>query len=266
MDFTSNNLTIPRGKVLFAEYKPGTKVPGPLRFMGNCPEFTLSREGTTVDHYASTSGVRNLDASIPIGGDMSGTLTTDDINAANMRYWFMGENTTVTVTAGTSVTETLEGVKKGEFYQLGRTEQNPLGVGRITTITVAGREEFEDFEVEHGSGLIYIMPAGSIADDSEIEVTYSYPAHTYQRVTSGDLSIEGELRFISDNPYGPNRKLVIPRAKLSPNGDLSFLSDPESPTFQQLAFAIKLMQKGNLPLYMAADDLPAAADALATLQ
>ena len=264
MDFTSRNLTIPRGRVMFAEFRPGTKVPGAQRFMGNCPEFTLSREGNTVDHYASTSGMQNKDASIPIGGDMSGTLITDDIQPANMRYWFMGENTAVAVTAQTDVAYTLEDVEPDNYYQIGRTEQNPLGAMQLSSVTVTGGTEFEDYEVDLVSGQIWIMPNSSLTGD--VQLTYSAQAHNYRRVTSGDLSIEGELTFVSDNPYGPNRRVVIPRAKLSPNGDLSFLTDPESPAFQQLSFQLQLLQKGNLPLYLSADGLPSAADAAATVE
>lgn len=263
MDFTSKNLTIPRGKVLFAEYRPGTRLPGGKRFVGNCPEFTLSREANTLDHYSSTSGLNNLDASIALGGDLGGTLVTDDIQPENLRYWFMGENKTVAVTAQTDVAETLTGVMRNDFYQIGRTEAQPLGVGRISAVSVApapsGTDyvEFQDYEVDYDSGLLQILPGGDIADESDIVVTYSTTAHTYQEVSSGDRALEGEMTFISDNPYGPNRKLVIPRVRWQPNGDLSFLTDPESPTWMQISFSLRVMKKGNLPLVLNADGLPA---------
>lgn len=263
MDFSSKNLTIPRGKVLFAEYAPGTRLPRGFRFFGNCPEFTLSREDNTLDHFQSTGGLRTRDASISLGGDFGGTLVTDDINPANMRHWFMGTNRTVTQSAQTSVAYEIDDVMKGEFYQIGRTEAAPLGVGNLTTVAVAPRPtgtalvEFQDYEVDLASGLLQILPGSQIADESDITVTYSSAASTYTEVASGDLSIEGELRFVSDNPYGPNRKLTIPRVRLQPNGDLSFLTDPESPTWMQMSFGLMVMKKGNLPLVVNAEGLPA---------
>lgn len=264
MDFTSKNLTIPRGKVLFAEYRPGTRLPAGKRFVGNCPELTVSRDTNALDHYSSTSGTNTLDASIPLGGDLNINLVTDDIQPENLRYWFMGDRKTVSVTAQSDVTQTLEEVMRNDFYQIGRTETQPLGVGRLVTVAVAAAGsggsayvEFEDYEVDYDSGLLYIMPGGAIADESDIVVTYSTTAHTYQEITSGSKSVEGEMTFISDNPYGPNRKLVMPRVRWQPNGDLSFLTDPEAPTWMQLSFNLRCMKKGNLPLVLNADGLPA---------
>lgn len=271
MDFSSKNLTVPRGRVLFAEFQPGTRVPGNFRWLGNCPEFTLSRDNSDLSHFSSTGGLRTLDARIPLGGDFSGTLTTDDIQPENVRYWFMGANQTVSVTAKTNVTETIEDVKKGGYYQIGRTEAAPLGVGRLTSATVSATpggtayEEFADYEVELASGLLYINTGGAITEGSDITVTYSAPAHTYNEVTSGSKVVEGEMRFISDNAYGPNRKLVVPRMSFSPNGDLSFLTDPESPSWQSLSFAVNVLKKGSLPLIINADGLPATNDASGTV-
>lgn len=272
MALASENLTVPRGRVLFAEFMPGTRAPrDDIRWLGNCPEFTLSRDSSELNHFGSTGGLRTMDASIPLGGDFGGTLTTDDINPENVRYWFMGTNQTVSVSAKTSVVQTIENVKKGAMYQIGRTEQNPLGAKRLSTVAITASpggtayQEFRDYEVELASGLITITTGGTIPEDGDITVTYSAPAYTYNEVRSGSKVIEGEMKFVSDNPYGPNRELVIPRVSFAPNGDLSFLTDPESPAWQTLSFSLKVLQKGNLPLVINADGLPATNDASGTV-
>ena len=61
MDFQSRNLTVPRGKVLFARYLPGTQIPGPFKELGNTPEFTLNRETAKLSHYSSQAGMKILD-------------------------------------------------------------------------------------------------------------------------------------------------------------------------------------------------------------
>lgn len=269
MDFTSKNLTVPRGKIMFAPFRPGTQVPGEMRFFGNCPEFTFSREGETLDHYSSMSGVKNLDASIPMGGEMTSTVVCDDISPENMQAWFMGENTVVTRTAQTSVTYQIQEVKKGGFYQIGRTEQNLTGVQGLTSVTVSGPdalEEFADYEVDLTSGLLHILPEGTVTEGATVTVTYSSAAGTHRRITSGDRGLQGEVRFISDNPYGPNRIVIIPRVQVSPQGDLSFMTDPESPSWMQMSFAFRAMKKGNLPLIEIVDGLPMNADAAGTVE
>lgn len=262
MDFSSQNLTIPRGKMLFAEFIPETLAPGALRFMGNCPEFTLSQEATTVDHYSSTAGTRTMDASIPLGGDIGGSVVTDNPSAENLRYWLMGTRRTVAVTAQTAEVYNIADVKKGGYYQIGRTEANPIGITRLTEATVAASgggaalTPFLDYEVDLETGLLHILPGGTVVEESDLVVTYATAAHSYDEVSAGHKSVEGEMRFVSDNPYGSNRVIIIPRARWAPQGDLSFLTDPESPAWMQISLDIKAMKKGNLPLVMTAEGLP----------
>ena len=76
MDFQSRNLTVPRGKVLFARYRPGTQIPGPFKELGNTPEFTLSREVSKLSHYGSQAGMKTLDEELTTDSKLTGSLNT----------------------------------------------------------------------------------------------------------------------------------------------------------------------------------------------
>lgn len=253
MDFQSRNLTVPRGKVLFARYLPGTQVPGPFKEIGNCPEFTLSREVAKLPHYASQAGMKVLDEELTTDSKMTGALTTDDMRATNMALWFMSAPTTLTQAAITTTAQN-EIVDKGDIVQVGRTAANPAGARKITVTTVTSNPIGTtyvlntDYTVNADLGLVEILPTGTIPNAGPIIINYTAAATSSQQIALGDKDAEGELKFISFNAAGDQADIVVPRARISPNGDLSLLSDPESPAWQTLGLTVTALKKDNLAL------------------
>lgn len=253
MDFQSRNLTIPRGKILFAEYLTGTQNPGPFVELGNCPEFTLSRSNSKLEHFGSQQGIKVKDESMTIDSSLNGSLTTDDMRATNKRLWFMGTIENVAQTALTSSTLTLT-VNKGEVVQLGRTEANPLGARNITVTSIAPSPSGTayvagtDYLVHSAIGMVEILPSGSIPNAQAVIITWTASIASYDRIVMGDTEREGELRFVAFTQVGAPRDILLPRVKISPNGDMSLLTDPESPAWQTLALSIEALRKGNLAL------------------
>ncbi|WP_191569202.1 phage tail tube protein [Paracoccus yeei] len=265
MDYQSRNLTIARGSVLFAKFLPGTMTPGPYRDFGNCPEFTLSRTTEMLSHRSSRRGMNIKDAEISLSADLSGTVVMDDVKPKNMAMWFMNDLQTVTVASATAQNQSIADVQLGGIYQIGRSEVAPLGLRNISAVTVAaGATSYQaglDFEVDGPNGLLTILEGGAIVEGADLTVTYTVAASTYQQVSAGEKAVEGELKFISENPYGPNRIILLPRAKITPQGDLSLIGDPDSPDWMQLPFSIAAMQRGNMPIAINADGLPALGNA-----
>ena len=57
---------------------------------------------------------------------------------------------------------------------------------------------------------------------------YTRAAATRDQIaTSASVSLEGELKFIADNPQGTNQDVFLPDCTLSPNGDLPFITDQD---------------------------------------
>ena len=253
MDFQSRNLTVPRGKIIFAPFLPGTQIPGAFKELGNCPEFTLSREVAKLSHYSSQQGMKVLDEEVTTDSKLTGSVRTDDMRATNVALWMMSTTTTVTQTAITSTTEDVT-VDKGDIIQVGRTAANPAGARRITVATVAPSPTGTayvantDYLVNSELGIVEILPTGNIPNRQLIRITWTAAAASSQRIVLGDTDAEGELKFIASNPIGANHDITIPRAKISPNGDLSLLTDPESPAWQDMGLLITAMKKGDLAL------------------
>lgn len=255
MDTQSRNLTIPRGKVFFAKYKAGTQVPGPFRELGNCPEFTLNRESNTLQHFSSQSGLRVLDEEIVIEATLNGSVTTDDIKSENVAYWFMGEVTNRTTTALTGESETFEKVKAGDMYQLGRSDSNPSGHRKVTTVVVNDDATptpntlvaNTDYTVDLDLGILEIVEGGG-AVGLDITVTYDVTASTREQIIASETQVEGELKFVSFNPIGGQGDITMPRARLAPNGDFNLVNDPDSTAFQTMPLSVSVLKKGNLAL------------------
>lgn len=256
MDYQSNNLVVPRGSILFNPFVPGTFAGKGFMQLGNCPEFTMSRDVTPLEHRSSQQGYRNRDKRLIIGDDLSGSLMTDDVKADNMRLWFMSASvTTITTSSATASTETLPDVLKGRLYQLGISSVAPTGLRNVTvtSVTSTGGSPVTyvnntDYTFDAPSGLLTLLLGGSIVEDSDLTVTYDVSASTHTQMLADNKEVEGEIKFVSNNPFGENSDIWIPRATITPNGDLSMLTDPDSPTWQQIPLTITALKLGSLAL------------------
>ncbi|MER9524086.1 hypothetical protein NKI96_10920 [Mesorhizobium sp. M0292] len=251
MDSQSRNLTVPRGKALFARFLPGTQTPGPFRELGNCPEFTLSRSAETLPHYGSMGGLKTLDEEIAIDATLAGTLSTDDMKAENVSYWFMGPVGTVSATALTAQVETYLLAKAGDVIQLGRTTGNPTGARKLTNVAATDGAAVTpatfvlgtDYEVDTDLGLLTVL-----VDKAKIEITFDTVVSTRTQIAAGITQVEGEMKFISFNPFGAQSDITIPRCRFIPNGDMSLVNDPASPAWQTIGLNLSALKKGNLAL------------------
>lgn len=69
-------------------------------------------------------------------------------------------------------------------------------------------------------------PASAIAEGDTLHVTYGYAMASYTEVRAfKETQVEGELRFVSDNPAGTQQELSIWRCSLTPSGDTAYIGD-----------------------------------------
>lgn len=253
-DLGGKNYTLGRGKVFFDRFAANTAVNANTRgegerYLGNTPEFSTTSSVENLDHYDSDGGVKTKDSSVQLSLDRSGAFTCDNISVENMSLFFQGDASTLTQTAATAVVEVLNDVKQSRFYQLGVSTSTPSGVRKVTnvvvkkgvgyttTVTQAG-----NYEVDEVTGRIYILPASAdIPNDTDIQVTYDIQASTRDIVVSKNQSIYGAIRFVSENPVGPNRDIYLPYVKLSPDGDYQLKGDD----WQVMGFQIEILKKAS---------------------
>lgn len=110
--------------------------------------------------------------------------------------------------------------------------------------TTAAFTVVTDYVLNTASGRIGIEPAGDIGlacdlytevtgDYLSLNVDYTPAAESRARMTtSGNASIEGQFRFLADNSEGDNRDLFISSCKISPAGELPFITETTTAAVQ----------------------------------
>lgn len=243
----TKNYTLGRGKVHFSRFKSGTQVPAGFFYIGNTPEFNLTIESETLDHFSSDEGIREKDDSVPLEVTRTGSLITDNIDPKNVALFFFGEEVKVTQAVVASATETLEGIKAGHSYKLGVTTNNPTGYFGIDptgfevevagggTALVAGT----DYEMNYDTGILSFLDTSALAvDDADIDVTFAVRGSSRDRVISGSEPVEGAMMYIAFNPKGKNFDYYLPYVKITPNGDYALKGDE----WQQIPFTIEALK------------------------
>lgn len=257
----AQNYTLGRGKVHFSRYKTGTTIPEGFFYIGNTPEFSLSIESETLDHYSSDEGIREKDDSVPLEVNRTGSLTTDNIDPKNVGLFFFGEDSTVTQAIVASDTEILTGIKAGHSYKLGITPTNPTGYfgtdpsGFAVAVSPGGTSLVEDtdYTIDHDNGLITFLEDSLLAvDDEDIDVTYAVLGSSRSRVISGSEPVEGAMMYITKNPKGADVTFYLPYVKITPNGDYALKGDE----WQQIPLSLEVLKPtGSEAIYR--DGVPA---------
>lgn len=226
----ANQYTLGKGKLYFDPFDSNGNKTGERPF-GNCPEFTFTVASENLDHFSSESGIAEKDMSVTLSVERTGSITTDNVSADNLALFVIGDVSSVTQAATPVANEPIV-VKKGRFYQLGVSSGNPQGARNVSSVVVtntAGTTTYvagTDYNVDLVLGRLEIITTGAIANDATLHVDYTPASNSRERVASSSLAAtEGALRFISDNPVGPNRDLYAPKVRLSPSGDFAWIGD-----------------------------------------
>lgn len=144
-----------------------------------------------------------------------------------------------TLVGGTDVTETISGIRRGFWYQLGQSADTPQGVRHVGSVKLAGVSE-DSIIVEEDTGRFYVnLDADDVVDDSTIEVTYGIQARVEEIVIAKGETIEGELQFLANNAAGANRDYFWPYVKLTPDGDLPLKGDD----WQAMTFNVEILKR-----------------------
>lgn len=249
----ANNYTIGKGEMYFAQFKPGTQIPMGERKIGNTPEFTLTIESENLDHYSSERGTREKDDSVTLETTRTGSVVTDNIVAENVALFFFGTVQPLAITGATVTGEALADVEPGLYYQLGTSPTHPSGARGLdyltpSTVKVLVKKgattltEGVDYSIDMELARLGILAGGTLVSGDDITVDYKTKTQTRTRIISGSTAIEGSLRFVARNPKGELRDVFLPWAKITPNGDVSFIGED----WQQLPFNLEVLRKTGL--------------------
>jgi len=241
----ANNYTLGRGQVHFARFKPGTQTPDGFFYIGNTPEFSLTIESETLDHFSSDEGIREKDDSVPLEVNRTGSLTTDNIDPRNVALFFFGSDSTVTQASVSSSTETFEEINGDHSYKLGISPTNPAGyfgideTGFAATVGATPLVVDVDYRMDFLNGILTLLPGSTVAVDGvDAEVTYAVAGSTRARVISGSEPVEGAMMYVTKNPKGSDAVFFLPSVKITPNGDYALKGDE----WQQIPLSLEILK------------------------
>lgn len=239
----SNDYTLGKGKFYFREFERGTQTPkaGGFRRLGNVPEANVSQSSEKLDHTSSEGGINVKDASVTTAQDSALTFTTDNVSLDNLAMWFNSEVSEIVEAGGNVVAEPINDVVLDTFYQLGEDITTPQGARNVSAVVVKmGATVYvanQDYRVEAATGMLELLSEGDIVAGSDLTVDYTVAAGTRRVVLGGTDTIEGQLKFIADNPKGTNKDTFWPFVQVSPDGDYSLIGTD----WQTVGFTVDIL-------------------------
>lgn len=246
MAFT-NDYTLGKGKFYFREFERGTQTPKPggFRRLGNVPEANVSQTSEKLDHTSSEGGINVKDASVTTAQDNAIAFTTDNVSLDNLAMWFNSEVSEVVEAGGAVVDEAIPDVVTGTHYQLGETTTSPQGARNVTAVTaekgVTPLVLGTDYLLDAATGMIEFIDSATVSDGDDVSVSYTVPAGTRRVVLGGNDTIEGQLKFIADNPKGTNKDTFWPYVQVSADGDYALIGTD----WQTIGFTVDVLSAAD---------------------
>lgn len=249
MTLMNKNYTLGKGRLFFDAFAQGTLNEQGERYFGDTMEFNVTSESESLEHFDNDAGIRVKDASVLLELSRTGTLITENISPENLALFFLGSAGVLTQAAAAGQQTNYATVKKGYYYQAGKTTARPEGARKITNVVVtpaAGGTAYvvgTDYTVDLDLGRVQVLESGAIVEATGIRIAFDIQAATFTRiVTAADAEIKGALRYISTNPQGEKFDYFFPYVSLKPNGDFALKSGEE---WQQLGFQFEVLKKDD---------------------
>lgn len=229
MGVSPDNYTLGKGIVSFNK-KVGSNFMGELD-LGNCPEFSFNVSIEKLEHYSSRGGLRAKDKEVISQVSPGVTFTLDEISEENLALLTLADIEVVVQAAATVIDEEPGAAYAGTMLALANRNIDAAGVSVELADGVTILTEGVDYEVntilkDDKIGRIRFLDTYSGPVGDLVKVSYTAPETTYTMLKAlAQTTIEGFMRFVSDNPVGNQQELQIWRVSLTPSGDTAMIGD-----------------------------------------
>lgn len=220
-----NHYTINKGKLLF---QPDDAAELGYEDLGNCSKLEVAEEIESLEHFSSRSGLKNRDQLVVTSLKATGSFTLDEITVRNLQKFFMGGASSVdqqsALATQTKVFLAADKIKQDRWFKIGARKLTVTQVDDNGGTPVV-YEEGTDYELDLDKGLIFIIPDGGIADDSEVKVSYDQAAHDMTSFKAGEVTtVKGHLYFVADPAIGEIYD-ILGYGSMTPEGAYNAISE-----------------------------------------
>lgn len=244
-DSRTGDYLIGRGKVYLAPLV--NNMPGAYRFVGNCPDFTLSADIETLEHLSAQAGLKTTDLEAVIRSTLNVSIGLEEFNKENLADWLLGESVSVTNAAIAGFTK-FSGAIDSDQIAVGRSYDivNASGVraydidGEDLTVEIGATELVEgtDYEVDERWGRITLLDSDDVnaavggATDVDITLAAKSEAKVVEAVSGmTQTGVPYALKFVQVNANpdtgddDEEREWQFAKVTLRPDGDAGLISD-----------------------------------------
>ena len=220
-----SNYQVGKGVVYFDKFDEDGVKTGELD-LGNDPTFSLNLNVEELEHFSSRKGLKEKDKIAVISASIEGKFTLDEINKENLQLAFMGNDITHLTQVGASVTNESVTAHVGKYSSF---TYRKITDGSVTVTDSTGATTYNedtDYEIDYDSGRIKILSDAAISDEESLLVDYTYGTISIPQINIAEnTEIQGQLRFKGDCTLGYNYEIILWKVKLSPSGDINFISE-----------------------------------------
>lgn len=228
----NKNFVLGKGRFYFERFAAGATTGAGEEYIAQTREGAFSVSSETLEHYDADEGLNVLDEQVTTQVDVTGNFSVENITLDVLSKFLLADGaTSVAVTSATGATSTFNNVKRGRYFQLGKSTALPQGARNVSNVSIAlasvpgtplTNTNNVNWEVDAALGRVFLKAdSPAIADDDDIIVTFDVASGTREIVVSKDQQLRGALRFISANPVGGQRDFYFPLVNLSPDGDFA---------------------------------------------
>jgi hypothetical protein len=220
-----NNVLLGRGKLYFDRFLPGTTTRTGEQDLGNCTALEVEVKPEVKEKYESMDPASSLYSRGVTRETVTIKITGDEYSPDNLQLATLGSITTVAAAGATIAAEQITPAAiLGRYYPLlNRNITTLTDIKQGSTALVLGT----DYTADLVRGRIYLMPgSATIIPGTPVTADYIFAQYSYTAValaTQG--TIDGFLRYISNDIKGPNYDGLWWHVSFVPSGGLAFIAD-----------------------------------------
>ena len=230
-----------RGRLFIGDLD-ANDVPTAWRDVGNAPKFSYKVSASELDHMSSRTGVKDIDASVPLERKVTGSFELDEMSFQNIALTLMGDDYTAQTNAAvagfTVYTNGLtSSVVMGRWYDIknssGVRAYNVAAGDVVIKKTPAGTTLVKDTDylLDSDMGRVFILTTGVVVvagDGIDITLTANGAAKTLDVVKALNQSaITKAIKFLSLNPVTNDveAEYQFHKCSIRPAADVGLIDD-----------------------------------------